>query len=428
MEEAALDANEMVGTFDMHAGDTDSGSDASIDDGDDAEDSSETPPTSAKASDLTATDGKDTPPTSAPAPANGGILDLRARLQAKIQAMQASRRVLTGGRDSSSGDLDDEDDVSTASTRDELLEERRRKRGEMRDRRRKAAKDRKRAERDGQTGQVAANASKGAGAGAKTTASGNSRAPELFVTPGGPGGHTAGSPLAAGNVVQGDVSFSALEFGEDAHGGKRANKHALPSDPKAALAVLEARKRKAEARQGKAGLSGGDDDTSGADPDSSAAAMAAAKERAERERWSKADAAAQGIKIRDDETLLRKAVKKRDKVKDKSTKAWKERTRNLEQQQAARQKKRNDNIAAKKDRTKVKHQGKGSGSSGSGIKGKGIGGKKMGGGSKAKAGFGAKARPGFEGRRGPLGGGGSGGSGGKKSGGAGKPGGSRGHK
>lgn len=251
----------------------------------------------------------------------------------------------------------EDDDASTASTKDELLEERRRRRGEMRDRRRKAMKDRKRAERDGTENKSSTSKKGGSG--------GVGQAPSLLVP----------SPKAASqSATSNEVSFSTLQF--DDHGTKKKNKHALPSDPKAAIAVLEARKRKEESRQAK-----GDNSD--------------AHDKADLARWGKAEAAAQGVRIRDDEALLRKAAKRREKQKQKSATAWKERQNDLESQQAARQKKRAENIAARKDKTKLKHQGKLKTSKNAGVR-------KSGKGTKAKHGI---ARPGFEGKRGPLGGG-----------------------
>lgn len=340
------------------AGDTDSAED---DDDDDEEDdsSSATQLTSVKGSEEAVEVAEKVSAKEKGAP--DGIQDLRARLQAKIQGLQSKRKA--PGLVNAEAAEGEGDDSSVASTKDELLEERRKKRGEMRDKRRQAMKQRRRKEKeqlghDKKGANAAGNAKKG-------ESGNNSKPPALLV----PDRSSVGASRKVDGASTSDLAFSSLRFGDDHLHMEKKNRHALPSDPKAALAIVEARKKKEEARQAKRGEEGED----------------GARERKEREKWSKVEAAAQGVKIRDDEALLKKAAKKKDKIKEKSRKEWTDREKEKADQAASRQKKRNDNIAARKDRSK-----KG---------GKGIGGKKMGGGKKQMGGSKkTRARPGFEGK------------------------------
>ncbi|KAK9245161.1 surfeit locus protein 6-domain-containing protein [Lipomyces tetrasporus] len=93
----------------------------------------------------------------------------------------------------------------------------------------------------------------------------------------------------------------------------------------------------------------------------------------EKEKWKRAIKQTEGDKVKDDERMLKKSLKKQLKRKRKSAKEWQEREENVLKGIKARQKKREENIAARKE-MKVK-------------------GKKSKGKSSAKK----KKRPGFEG-------------------------------
>lgn len=71
-------------------------------------------------------------------------------------------------------------------------------------------------------------------------------------------------------------------------------------------------------------------------------------------KWSRALALAEGEKVRDDEKLLRKAIKRQTKDKKKSAKTWKERQETVKKNIDDKQKKREGNIAAKRERNKLK--------------------------------------------------------------------------
>src|SRR2546421_5198750 len=97
----------------------------------------------------------------------------------------------------------------------------------------------------------------------------------------------------------------------------------------------------------------------------------------EKDLWLNARKRAHGERVRDNTSLLKKALKRKDKAKKKSEREWNERMEGVKKSQDARQKKREDNLRKRKED-------------------KGFNGKKSSGavkGSKKKV----KKRPGFEG-------------------------------
>ncbi|KAL3154963.1 hypothetical protein ABBQ38_011491 [Trebouxia sp. C0009 RCD-2024] len=73
------------------------------------------------------------------------------------------------------------------------------------------------------------------------------------------------------------------------------------------------------------------------------------------EAWKSALARARGEKVLDDPKLLRKSLKKDAKLKEKKSKAWKQRQGEQKQAQAKKQKKRQDNLQGRAD-TKKAHK------------------------------------------------------------------------
>jgi len=163
-----------------------------------------------------------------------------------------------------------------------------------------------------------------------------------------------------------NVSFSAVAGPSS---GKRSTNLTTTSNPSLALGQLTVRKEKL-------------------------AAMPEEKRKAveEHEKWEKAGARMEGVKVKDDEARLKKAAKRKEKEKEKSQKRWcvrslwnpnvvslkshcfrHERKEQTTASIAARQKKRTDNIAMKAERRKGKSR--------PGFEGKSFGGK---GKSKAK--------------------------------------------
>lgn len=69
----------------------------------------------------------------------------------------------------------------------------------------------------------------------------------------------------------------------------------------------------------------------------------------EKEKWQKAMLQAEGVKVRDDEKLLRKALKRKEVKKRKSTVEWRERKETVANTIAERQKRREENLQIRRD-------------------------------------------------------------------------------
>lgn len=69
----------------------------------------------------------------------------------------------------------------------------------------------------------------------------------------------------------------------------------------------------------------------------------------EKEKWQKVMTQAEGVKLKDDEKLLKKALKRKEKQKLKLEREWQERTQTVKDTKAARQKRREENLQARRD-------------------------------------------------------------------------------
>ncbi|KAL7813131.1 SURF6 domain-containing protein [Trichoderma aethiopicum] len=244
---------------------------------------------------------------------------LRARLAAKIEALRAARKA-----DGTNG--------KPIRTRQELIEARRAKEAQ-----RKAHKKelRQLAKEEAQKKREEALASNSPGV----------MSPNISLDDAAQGG------FAFGRVAFADGTQMSHDLGYFLNRGKKKG----PSDPKTALLKVQHEKKRieeldAEKRQ----------------------------DIEEKETWLNARRRAEGEKIRDDEALLKKAVKRKEAAKKKSEKAWKERATGVAKAQHEKQKKREENIKQRREDKLLRRSGK----------------KKKGGagGAKKKGG-----RPGFEG-------------------------------
>ncbi|CAI6093325.1 unnamed protein product [Clonostachys chloroleuca] len=241
---------------------------------------------------------------------------LRARLAAKIEALRAARKA-------------DGPDGKPIRTRQELIESRRAKEAQ-RKAHKKELRLKAKAEEELKREQALA-----------------SNSPSVM------------SPSVELDEATGNFAFGRMAFGDGTQlshdlsyvltNGKRKG----PSDPKTALLKVQNQKKRLQELDAEK-----------------------QKDIAEKEAWLTARRRVEGEKIRDDEAILKKAVKRKESAKKKSEKAWKERAYGVQQAQKERQKKREDNIRKRREDKLLGKAGK-----------------------KKKAGAGAKkkSRPGFEG-------------------------------
>ncbi|KAI6163500.1 surfeit locus protein 6-domain-containing protein [Pisolithus thermaeus] len=215
-------------------------------------------------------------------------------------------------------------------SRDELLEERRKQRAILREKRRKETKERKKAEKEKAKG-------KKKDVDAKPNAGSTQEKNQLLVQDSGPSAGVSNrhhAPLT-------NIAFSAIAGSTS----KKVAQLKSSNNPTQALSQLSARKEKL-------------------------ASLPEEKRKSaqERERWSMAEARIEGVKVKDNEALLKKAVKRKEKVKVRSKKKCGR--SKLQRRWLARQKKKADNIAMRNERRNDKRKGKGKSKARPGFEGK----------------------------------------------------------
>ncbi|EEA27767.1 hypothetical protein TMatcc_003936 [Talaromyces marneffei ATCC 18224] len=273
------------------------------------------------------------PPSEAPKPTLKQLKttpdELRQRLQKRLDELRAARRA-----DGLNG--------KPARTRQELIEARRRKAEERKQHKKELRRKAKEEEEQKRDEEMQRRFSPG-GSGSLLA---SPRSPAESFTSNSNNNFAFGR-IAFPDGQHADPTLSRLLDDKSKHG---------PRDAAAALKVAEAKKTR---------LSGLDEEKRA--------------EIEEKDMWLNAKKRAHGERVRDDTSLLKKALKRKESAKKKSEREWKERIEGVTKGKEMRQQRREDNIRKRKE-----DRGSGGG---------GGGGKKAGGNNKGKS----KARPGFEG-------------------------------
>ncbi|KAI1469122.1 SURF6-domain-containing protein [Daldinia caldariorum] len=238
---------------------------------------------------------------------------LRARLAAKIQALRDARKADVDGK--------------PIRTRQELIEARRQKQAE-RKAHKKELRQKAKLEEDRKREEALASA---------RNSPGSMLSPAIDLE---------NTNFSFGRIGFGDGSQLSHDLSHVLNSAKKKG----PSDPKTALEKLEHQKKRLQEMD-----------------------EAKRKDVEDKELWLTARRRAQGEKIKDDEKLLKKAVKRKETAKKKSGKEWNARKEGVAKAMKDRQKKREENIRKRREE------------------------KLMGKGGKKKGAKKAKGRAGFEG-------------------------------
>lgn len=131
--------------------------------------------------------------------------------------------------------------------------------------------------------------------------------------------------------LDGDIFFGKIAVGKD------QKKKKGPTDAKTQLKMIESKKEKIEKLKNEN--------------------KAKADSLVEKEEWKKAIALATGEKLKDDPKLLKKTIKRQEKMKNKSSQEWRKRFEKVKIDEKKAIKKRETNIKARIDEKKNKKRG-----------------------------------------------------------------------
>jgi Surfeit locus protein 6 len=226
---------------------------------------------------------------------------LKERLRQRIEALRTARKA-------------DGPDGRPARNRQELLEARRKKEEQRKQHKKDLRKQAKEDEQRLKTEQELA----------QLRGSGSPMSLDLFSSPrpASPDTNFSFGRVAFDNGQQLDSTLSNIFDGRRKKG---------PSDPRTALQAAEAKRKRI------AGL----DEVKRADI-------------AEKDLWLNAKKRAHGEHVRDDTDLLKKTLKRKEKMKSKSEKEWDERIKGVEKAKEAKQRKREENLLKRREEKGVK--------------------------------------------------------------------------
>ena len=221
---------------------------------------------------------------------------LKSRLQARIEALRAARKA-------------DGIDGKPAKNRQELMEARRRKEKLRRDQKKELKAKARLDEAAAAEAELA-----------RLRGSGSPSSLDIF------------SPRQNSNVTENNFSFGRVSFND----GQQVNsslssiadirKKKGPQDPRTALQALEKKQDR---------IMGMDEKKR--------------TEIEEKDRWLSAKMKAHGEPVRDNKSLLKKTLKRKETVKARSELKWKARLDSVQKAQDSRQKKREENLKKRKD-------------------------------------------------------------------------------
>lgn len=235
----------------------------------------------------------------------------RERLQAAIQQLRTDRKA--GGTDG-----------QAPKTRQELLDQRRRKEEE----RKIAKKEQKRREKEEEARRQEEEIARRFSPGGSGSLLASPRSPML--------GDQASSSSNNNSFSFGRIAFDdGTQVDPSVSGFLDQHKAKGPKDTASALKAAQSKKSR---------LAGLDE--------------AKRKEIEEKDMWLNAKRRAHGDHVRDDTSLLKKALKRQQGQKKKSEKEWTDRIEGVQKSQEIRQKKRNENLAKRKDEKKFGAKGK----------------------------------------------------------------------